>query len=97
MAYVHTLGDMCFLWQTQISSLSCLDTNYVNKAHKFRLDSHQKTIHNHVLSAVNKLSHHYSSFARVHCFNSKSDLYDDNFTHEHVQYGHCVSHLLRNN
>lgn len=89
MAYVHTLRDMFFLWQTQIISSSCLDTNYVNEAHEFRLDSHQKTIHNHVLSAVNKRSHHYSSFARVHCFNSESDSDDDNITHEHVQYGHC--------
>ena len=91
IAYLHTLADMLFLWQTQIISSDSFDTRYFNEADQFNLDNQQHTIQNHILSALNKRSVHYSSFARINAFQSESDSEDLDFPDENMAYEHHPS------
>lgn len=62
IAYLHTLADTFFLWQTQIISCISLNTSLPNVVDQFNLHNEQRTVQNHVISALNKRSEYYSTF-----------------------------------
>lgn len=45
LAYLHTLADTFFQWQTQILSIDSFHAPYVNRQRDYTLDVHQQTMH----------------------------------------------------
>ena len=61
LAYLHTLADMFFLWQSQIISSLSLNIPHANQTANFTLNSEQQVIQNHVVSAFRKRAAYYST------------------------------------
>ena len=61
LAYLHTLADMFFLWQTQIISSLSFDIPHANQTENFTLNCEQQVIQNHVLNAFHKRTAYYST------------------------------------
>ena len=70
LAYLRTIKDMYFLWQTRVLSSTSLQFPLANPMESFNLDVDQLTVQNHVLSAIQQRNTYYSSFAMTNNFNS---------------------------
>ncbi len=73
IAYLHTLADALFLCQTQIIACTSFDTPSPNLVDEFTLDNEQRSVQNHIISALNKRSQYYSRFNESCDFESDSD------------------------
>ena len=76
-AYLHTLAGMFFLWQTQVISVNSLDIPCANVSQQFTLHNHQRTVQNHILTAVTKRSNYFSTYAQTDAFDCDSDSEQD--------------------
>ena len=76
-AYLHSLADMFFLCQTQVISVNSLDISCANESQQFTLDNHQRTVQNHILTAVTKWSNYFSTYVQTDDFDCNSDSEQD--------------------
>ena len=90
LAYLHTLADMFFLWQTQIISPLSLDIPHANQIGNFTLNCKQQVIVNHVLSAFRKRAAYYSTpcvgntlDTHLESDNEELDLHEDIHSQNH--------------